>query len=257
MIMRFFVYFSLGCLLFSCTKKELITYTEGDGIYFENNEILHDTVYVPWGVKPSDFTKQIIPLRVNLFGHVVDYDRQFEVEILPGMDSKYDAVLSKDYNPFKSTYKIAAGESFSIINVEVIRNPLLISEPRILTIRLKETDELSFLYTRKAIDTAGVVRLLDVQRVIKMTEDFPQPFWWRNYGVPYFGKWSVEKSILVCDVMGIDREVWLSTPNGTDTFTEGFLKYAGLFMHRYLQAQNPKILEKDGSVMEMGVESKR
>ena len=109
------------------------------------------------------------------------------------------------------------------------------------------------IYTREVavqIDSVNFkMRDIDYQRVIVMNENFPMPAWWYVYGTKYFGVWTQKKSSLICDVMGIDREDFVGTK-----LTEGYLKFVGKYMHRWLQ-DNPHT-DEDGKPMEMGEASK-
>ena len=66
--------------LVSC-EKEMMNYEGGNGIYFDTEGMMLDTVSVHWGLKNSDVTEQEIQLKVMLIGNVTDYDRNFSVEI--------------------------------------------------------------------------------------------------------------------------------------------------------------------------------
>ena len=115
-----------------------------------------------------------------------------------------------------------------------------------------ENPELRFIYTREAtilIDSVNFkTRPIDYQRVIVMNENFPMPAWWNIYGIKYFGVWSQKKTALICDVMNIDREDFVKTK-----LTEGYLKFVGKYMHRWLQ-DNPQE-DENGKPMEMGAAS--
>ena len=80
---------------------------------------------------------------------------------------------------------------------------------------------------------------------------FPIPTWWSYYGVQYFGTWSMKKAILICDVMEIDRELWMK--DIVTGLSAGYLKFAGRYMQRWLN-ENPQY-EDDGSLMVMGPDS--
>lgn len=249
--------FLFATLFISCKKEGLLNYNEGSGIYFDNQEILLDTLEVPWGLKNSDIKTQKFFLKVNLIGQVADYDREFEVEVLEDKDPKKQAKLGIDYKEFPLKNIIKAGEASAIIEIELLRNPKLLEENRHLTIALKEKGGLQFIYSRRTVDSEGNSRDLDYQRVVKLTENFPTPRWWGLYGNNLFGTWSVTKSILICDIMDIDRELWVSNLYTEEHFTEGLLRYAGVYIHRWLQEQDPVILDENGEPMEMGLHSKR
>lgn len=238
-------------LLFGACEEEIDVYGGENGIYFDTKEILLDTVDVAWGLKVSEVREQVVRLRVKLFGDVAAYDRAFAIEIESDPADTLKAVEGIDYRPFPLEYTIPANKAETFIEVPVLRSEALKKEPRRLTIKLKETPQLKFLYSRQIAVDSVTVRDVDTQRVIKMTEDFPQPWWWRRFGQSIFGDWSVTKSVLICDQLNIDREIWIGDLIGD--LTTGFLKFAGQYMHRYLQ-EHPT-LDEDGEPMQMGPDS--
>lgn len=257
-IMRKLVYISLlWAILTSCDKNDLITYQEGSGIFFDNRAMLLDSVEVPWGLKNSEVTEQNIRFEVKLFGAVKDYDRPFNIKIEDNPADPNQAKVNVDYKPFPLTYVIPKGQASAFIDITILRNSELLTLPKNLAIDLQETDELKFLYSRKFTNQENVTRQLDVRRVVKINENFPIPRWWPIYGTGYFGKWSVKKSILICEMMDIDREKWVGNVLLDEDFNEGILKFAGVYVHRWLQQQNPLVLDEDGKAMEMGTLSKR
>lgn len=258
MSMKKLLYLVLGiAVLQSCSREDLMTYEEGSGIYFDNAGILLDTIDVPWGLKNTDQVEQTLRLQVKLVGQVKDYDRKFRIKIQTTGKDSLRATEGVDYRSFASEYILAKGKASATIAIDLLRDAVLLTENRLLTVALEESDEFGFLYTRKLPNKDGTTRPLDTQRVIRLTENFPTPRWWPVYGADYFGKWSVKKSILICDLMDIDRERWVGQLYADPDFTEGLLRFSGVFVHRWLKEQNPAVLDEDGKPMEMGPLSKR
>lgn len=148
---------------------------------------------------------------------------------------------------------IPANQAEAFIDIDLLRTEDLVKHPKRFVVKLIENPELQFIYTREVavqIDSVNFkMRDIDYQRVIVMNENFPMPAWWYVYGTKYFGVWTQKKSSLICDVMGIDREDFVGTK-----LTEGYLKFVGKYMHRWLQ-DNPHT-DEDGKPMEMGEASK-
>lgn len=260
-MMRRLYYIFIPVLILGCAKKGLITYDEGAGIYFDNRNIFLDTINVSWGTKNSEIQEQSITLEVKLFGKVSDVDRPFKIAVKNNPEDTLQAVENIDYKPFSKDYFMPKGEASAFIKVDLLRNPILQTENRILTIELQETEELKFLYSRRQTDSLDNVRLIDAQRVIKMNENFPRPAWWLLFGDRIFGRWSLKKQILICDLMGIDREKWIGNLGSDPNFTEGYLRFCGVKVHRWLQEQkaNGNTQYEDDMVteMEMGPDSRR
>ena len=86
-----------------------------------------------------------------------------------------------------------------------------------------------------------------------MDETLPQPDWWWGDINDIFGDYSMKKAITICDVMGIDRQKWLSDDFGQQT---SYIRFIGQHMQRWLDEQNPPVYEEDGETpMEMGPDS--
>lgn len=239
-------------LFITACEQSIDAYNDGeDGIYFDTNEIYSDTIRVAWGLKNSDVIEQKIKLHVRLIGNTADHDRKFTVDIVKDSETT-TAIENIDYRPFPLEYAIPANGAETFIEITLLRAPHLVTEHRNLTVKLNETPELKFIYSREMfVRETETYRPYDLQRVIKMTEAFPIPRWWSMYGNSYFGTWTATKSILICDVMGIDRETWVGDLVGD--LTQGYLRFVGQYMHRWLQ-ENPT-LDEDGNPMEMGASS--
>lgn len=245
-------------MLVSCDKP-LDTYSGESGIYFDTQhnkaELQSDTVPVHWGMKNSSVTSQTISLRVKLFGHTKPYDRKFTIEVgaLPGDTAA--AEVGVDYEMPATEYTIPANQAFATVQVKLLRRPDLRERNRRLTLKLVESPELKFLYTRQVgvpdslVDGGIRYKQIDLQRVILLDEHFPQPIWWDQRGTPFFGTWTMKKAALICDVMNIDREAWVDPAE----LSEGYLKFCGKFMHRWL-LEHPTN-EDDGTPMKMGTQS--
>ncbi|MDE6370018.1 MAG: hypothetical protein K2K92_00845 [Duncaniella sp.] len=290
-LIRYIALAAVGTFTAAC-QHDLDTYEGENGMYFSTTydgaETLSDTIDVSWGMKNSSITSQEIHLTVKLFGHVSTVDRAFEIVVekaptyvpnkpkddddddgsvvttpstpsvtLPGTTPEVtptvDAIEGVDYVVASTRFVMPAGQAEVDIPVTLIRHPDLPKARRSFKIRLIETPELKFIYTRSLpeYDEEGEVvnRPMDFQRVIRMDESFPIPSWWIHRGQPFFGDWSQTKAILICDVMNIDRERWMAP----EALQRGYLKFCGQYMYKYLQ-ENPHY-EDDGTLMELGPES--
>lgn len=248
-----FVWLAVLGLCVTACEKELDTYAGESGIYFDTKDILLDTIRVSWGLKNTEVREQPIDLKVCLYGNTADYDRKFNIEVATEPGDKSGAVEDVDYRAFAREYVIPANQAEALIRIDLLRTDELKRQPKRFTVKLVENDELHFIYTREINVSEDPekeeLRPLDYQRVIYMDESLPIPSWWIVYGEKYFGTWSPTKGTLICDVMQIDREDFVGYE-----LTEGYLKFAGKYMHHWLQ-ENPQ-LDEDGEPMEMGDASK-
>ncbi len=239
-------------MTFSACNEEVIAPYEGEcGMYFDVTQTSLDTMFVAWGLKNSEIKEQTVNFTVRLFGDVATYDRKFSIDVIADQNDSLRAMEGVDYMKFPSEYVIPAHEAETEIAIKVLRTDVLMKQARRFTIRLKETPELQFLYSRRQMIDSVTFRLVDIQRVIYMDEAFPMPGWWYRYGTSIFGTWSATKSKLICDVMSIDREVWIG--NLVEPLTVGYIKFVGKYMHRWLQENPTK--DEDGELMKMGPDS--
>ena len=240
-------------ILVSCVscEKDINTYEGDSGIYFADEGIFSDTLRVAWGLKNSDIKMQSIQLKVCLYGNTANYDRKFNIEVYSDTDT-LSAIEGVDFKAFATEYVMSANQAETSIGIDLLRTEDLIKHPKRFVVKLIENPELRFIYTREAtilIDSVNFkTRPIDYQRVIVMNENFPMPAWWNIDGIKYFGVWSQKKTALIGDVMNIDREDFVKTK-----LTEGYLKFVGKYMHRWLQ-DNPQE-DENGKPMEMGAAS--
>lgn len=247
-------------MLCGACKEEIDIYKGESGIYFSTQNIMLDTIFVPWGLKDSEVTEQEYTLKVCLFGEVTPYDRKFSVRVNADASDSLAAVEGVDFRALAGEYVMPANQAEASIDITLLRRPDLAEKARRFTIHLQESDELKFLYSREvSLDSTEwvndvKVRRLDLQRTIYMDERFQVPNWWPICGKNYFGNYSSKKMILICDVMNIDRADFVAPFSMDNRITDGYLKFVGRYMHRWLQ-ENPQT-EDDGTPMEMGSASK-
>lgn len=243
-------------IAFTNCEKDISTYSGGSGIYFDTNEIYDDTVAVAWGLNNSDVTTRQLKLRVCLYGNTASYDRKFNIEVT-SEEGDFGAREGIDFQPVSTECVMPANSAEAFVTIQLLRASDLAQQPRRFTVKLIENEELHFIYSRLTTvyngndDKTGTIRSLDFHRVIYMDESFPVPGWWYVYGEEIFGNWSATKATLICDVMGIDRERWVSTDeNGLQL---GYLKFVGRYMYRWLQEHPTN--DENGEPMQMGTAS--
>ncbi len=256
-----YIAFAFFMALGACKNEEIDAYQGNNGIYFEIKGVVYDTVFVSWGLKSSEIKEMNLTLNVCLFGNVVPYDRKFLVDVISDVDDEYRAEEGVDYKSFSNECVMPANQAKAKIDITLLRRDDLMDQDRRFTVRLRESDELKFLYYREVpLDSAEWIgnqrtRALDIQRVIYMNERFRMPIWWDIYGGSnILGKYSAKKMILICDVMNLKREDFITQSAQDNKVTIGYLKFVGKYMHRWLQ-ENPTE-DEDGELMEMGPASR-
>lgn len=246
-------------------EQDIATYSGSSGIYFEGKQ-MNDTIGFSWANYENSEKDMTITVRIMTIGKPTDYDRP--VKLVPTEHSKAEEQAQEgvDYKPFSYDVVIPAGGSFTDLTIDLMRNPeLLTGVSKIFTFRLEENEHFKFYYNRvievKRVeengDTIKTYRHIDTHRSLKISEKIRQQGWWdgeSSIGYSNLGPWSVKKSILICDLMKIDRQAWFSGDLIAPT-TTAYIKFLGRYMHRWLQ-ENPTY-EEDGTLMEMGEDAKK
>lgn len=250
--MRKLIFTLTLCMLLSCCKEDIALFEGDSSIYFAND---YDTLYVSWGMIPTEIKTQKIQLRVNLFGEVKAYSRKFNIQVEAEETDSLHAQVGTDYLPFPLEYEMPPLTDHILIDIELVRTDTLMKQARRFTVRLLENEEFGFeymTYRRRKSDDA-VISVND-HWAVYMNEEFPRPWWWNRVGEPIFGKWSAKKGILICDIGKIDRPLFYDELTGVDgRLTEARLKFVGRKVYLWL-LENPTP-DEDGNLMEMGEES--
>ncbi|MFR7811523.1 MAG: DUF4843 domain-containing protein [Butyricimonas faecihominis] len=144
----FFILLFFTAFLCAC-EKDLDTFEGKSGIYFDTKGLLGDTVVVSWGMKAGDVKTQEIALRVMLVGNVASYDRKFTVDVVSDKTDTIAAEEGVDFESFDKEYVILANGAYADINIMLKRREGLKLHSRRFTVRLNETPELSFMYSRQ------------------------------------------------------------------------------------------------------------
>ena len=233
-------------------EQDIDIYEGKSSIYFDNRG--WDTLVFPWGKLNTEIKSVDYKLQVNLFGAVTDYPRKFGIQVISDEADSLHAVEGVDYEPFPLEYEMPPLEDHTTITIRLLRTDTLKKQARRFTVKLLSNEDFGFEYMSYAMLPDSTYRMVDDHRVIYMNEEFPQPWWWHRIGVPLFGKWSVTKGILICDVANIDREKLDEDLDGENgNLTEAFLKFVGRKMYLWL-LEHPT-LDEDGEPMEMGEDS--
>ena len=146
--MKHVIYIAIAffTVLVACKNEEIDAYQGKNGIYFETKGVVYDTIFVSWGLKSSEIKEMDLTLNVCLFGNVASYDRKFLVDVVADVDDEYRAEEGVDYKSFSSEYVMPANQARAKINITLLRRDGLMDRDRRFTVRLKESDELNFLY---------------------------------------------------------------------------------------------------------------
>lgn len=228
-----------------CEKTELDGYEGGSSIYFS---IKRDTMGSSWGLVDSDIKERVLNLPIYLFGKVTDYDRKIYIRTeLCEVDS-VRAEENVDFKPIPREVILPAGEDGTILPIELIRTEILHEQNRMFTVVIEDSEDFDAEYNWRTDDN-GNRYFIGYRMTIVLSEDFPKPNWWGNENRD-FGYWSYKKADLICTLMDIPRVIFAGEAVGPMNDTRR--AYYGKRVQRWLNDQDPPVMENDTTVMVMG-----
>lgn len=250
--MKQWIFALLLCFCIGACKEDIDLFEGRSSIYFPNDG--YDTLWIPWGMMNTDRKTMDLRLEVKLFGAVTDYARKFNIQVISDVTDSLHAVEGVDYAPFPLEYEMPPLSGSAFIDIQLLRTDTLKKQARRFTVKLLSNDDFAFEYMNYVMLADSTYMMTSDHYVIYMDETFPEPWWWYRIGKPLFGKWSVKKGILICDVANIDRERFQGDLDGKNgNMTESFLKFVGRKVHLWL-LQHPTP-DEDGEPMVMGESS--
>ena len=233
-------------LLGGCSEKELDNYAGPESIYFDLESLEHDFSFLTY---PGNFKDTTFMIKVHALGNAKSYDRNFELEVVDSSTLVLGTHFEMELNQI-----MPRGQLSFDVPVKMLRHVDLQDETKkhVLYLRLKANEYFNLdLHSRYLRE--GTYNLLQcalevddmLKRPAKWTDDNPNSYYYR-----YFGKYSKKKFMLIMEVTQRPADFFAS--DGGNGFV---LLAVARVMNIYLAAQDPKILDEDGSVMTMGDEA--
>lgn len=212
--------------------SEYETWASEDAIYM--NETSDTTRFSFTWVEGETQTRDI---HIRAIGRVYDYDRTVNLKITPK-----NAVEGVDFEPLAGQYVIKAGETELIVPVVMIRTEALRTEEKVIDMELLPNEHFTTLYEYGSGDEITWVTSNRLRQTLIFSEFMTQaPSQWNPY---MLGPFSQKKFILICEVMGIERGLFL------DANYMGYrISYIGKYMKKYLadeKAAGRMVYEEDG-----------
>lgn len=245
---------------YSC-EKSIHGYKGEEGIYIDGAS-MNDSISISFAYMDNDITEYDYTFKVNTMGDPVNHDRTFKIERIAEINPEEQAIEGVDYKSMHfGEYIMPAGKAYLEITIKFYRTEALLTGSRKLSFKLSETPDFKFLFNRTfesnryitnpdlTIDTITYTRYIDIQRCIKISEGIGRQSWWpMPKGHADLGSWSVQKSLLICDVLNLNRQKWL-TNDQLGITSPPYIAYIGRAMQLYLN-ENP-VHEAD-TLMKMG-----
>lgn len=246
-IIRYILTVCSVAMLCSCVEDDLTTYSSNDSIYFSPSvegavaTNPFDSLFYSLGLVPNSFTDSLISIPVKVMGKVVDYDREFSVELSAGST----AVEGTNFE-FANDLLIPAGQIAAEVQIRLFKTPDILEDTVNIGLRLLSNEHFG-TDMQNDFNELGEKELSHIDFDVYLTAVITQPRYWF---APYLGDFSVKKILLMAEILDIDPLIF--TKPGISVSQ---MNYFGVVMKRYLESQKAAgntIYEEDGSEMVMG-----
>ncbi|MBD0837013.1 DUF4843 domain-containing protein [Aestuariibaculum suncheonense] len=169
--------------VFSCDNDEFV-YHEKDGVYFN----VTDSVY--YSFKGKTTSSDTLKIPVKIMGDVSDLDRSFKVMIDQENTTAEEGI---HYKALDETYTFSANKFTEDLELVVYKDdPALLTEDRIIALKLLPTNDFNLGYTDK------------IELKVYITNQIIKPSYWDDFLDLYFGEYSKVKHNMAITVMGHD-----------------------------------------------------
>lgn len=175
--------------LAACSQQEIMDYDLPGKVYFNETvasgttagDVDVDSVNYSFAVKPDNLSQDTVKINIRLLGNTADRDRVFEAEAIADSSTAREGV---DFEILQGVMK--ANEYDSYLPVIVKRTPEIKDKEIYVTLRLKDTDDL----------TASTIH-----RIFKLRwgDMLLRP---KNWPMAYWGNYNVNKYKFAISVLG-------------------------------------------------------
>lgn len=225
---------------YSC-DSEYDTYSGTDVVYMNETT---DTTRFSFTYVDSKYDRQTQEIKIKAIGNVYDYDRVVNIKF-----TTKNATEGIDFEPLADQYVIKAGEISLVIPIVMIRTEALQTEEKVIDMELADNEYFKTYYDFGSDDRTTWVKTNRLRQTLIFSEFMTQrPKQWNPY---VLGTFSPKKFMLICDVMGIEREKFLDA-----SYMSYRTSYIGTYMKKYFaseKAAGRTVYEEDGvTEMTMG-----
>lgn len=184
--MKFFLYTCIiltCCTLFSCRKKELMSFQSGDKVYIykDTRTINNDSLIYSFAVRPDALQFDTIRIPIRIMGIAKPTDRKVNYEVVSA---------SSDVNPVNYELLpsiIPAGSFSGVLPIRLVRTADLKTKQYTMVIRIKSSEDF----------TPGVDN--QTSYLIRLNDYLSKPVSWKD---SYFGTYSNTKFDLLIKTTG-------------------------------------------------------
>lgn len=267
--MKSLIYFILSIPLFlitiySCSNDDIKTY---DGVkagliiqevqytdVYGNPVLYKDSSTYSFAGASSQTTSMKVLLHVRAIGFMVNYDRPYILKLDP---TTSNAVEGEDFNLTGNDFTIKAGTLSDTIAITLLRTLKLRTQTVRLNLKLEpneyfqlpiETYKNGYSWSSTSTINSGISYLF------KFNEKYSKPFSWDWFAVDNFGTFSINKYLLLNELMDWAIRDWTYAGMSGAKITAGKMNYAARLMQKYLQDKanaGTPVLDDDGSYMQL------
>ncbi len=199
-----------GCLLFACSKKSPLLYSENSRIYFAlqkaafykkyntQNESGPKRVVINFLGRKSSVVTDTLKMNLRITGIPASYEKTFNLTV-----SGKDLEEGRDYSLPDKGMKFPVGVTDATYRLVVMRTPKIRETPTSLRVSLSASDdfELGPQADTSFVGDASIISITDLTFVT--TDIALKPKNWDTKLKTYFGEYSEVRYRFVIDVLGI------------------------------------------------------
>lgn len=219
-------------IFYACQENDKLTYTSKASIYFQLTEDHGRDHLDSMSYSFATGTKTIdtFDMNVKIIGQVVDYDRYFNVEIIPELTT---AVQGDHFQALENTYTISAGEIVGSVPVVMLNTDTILRDSTLrIAIRIVESDDFKVGVKEKA------------EAKLLFSDMLTKPSTWARLKY-FFGDYNRTKHKVFIQEYGIDfpenvREIYSAY---------GLWKAYGALLSDYFKDNYP-VYDEDNEIVE-------
>lgn len=254
--------------LASCEKEEMMNYEGVDALYFDvqygaehgNDNVWAHQYYTYVSFASLDNAESTeLKLKVCVAGSVTDYDRPFQVEVVPDSTT---AITPDEYDALSTEQIIKAGENHTYITLTAKRTERMLTDTVKIQLRLIPNEYFSLPFSEvgnipgRWTDTQTAYSSYANPTVhnIFMNNVLEQPAGWNSVTVSSnknaFGQFTAKKYQLMMDVTGFtvdDFENRAIMQSGRQALIARLV--SSYLMEQYNKGRDYWVLDSDGSMM--------
>lgn len=213
-----------------------------------------DSTTYSFSTAPAQFTSASVRFVVSTMGSQTNYDRPYKMVI----ESAANTVEGVDYSIDRNDFTVNAGSSSDTVIVTLLRTQELRQKECFLKLSIQPNEHFEIpieKYKSTASYSSPGDTLSATSFKIRYNEKYTQPNYWGWYGADYWGTWTVDKYLLLNEIMGWAVSDWSYAGSSGAKIALGKFDYSARLMRKYLQEKadngEPVIDSATGTYMQL------